>query len=48
VPAHPVDRLDWQHRAASIGAYRDIAAEHGQVFQAAIAAYQAAEHRRRP
>ena len=24
VPGHPVDRLDWQRRAASIGAYREL------------------------
>ena len=24
VPKHPVDRLDWQQRAASIGAYREL------------------------
>jgi len=24
VPAHPVDRLDWQRRAASIGAWREL------------------------
>ena len=24
VPEHPVDRLDWQRRAASIGAYREL------------------------
>ena len=24
VPAHPVDRLDWQRRASSIGAYREL------------------------
>ena len=24
VPDHPVDRLDWQQRAASIGAYREL------------------------
>jgi hypothetical protein len=24
VPEHPVDRLDWQHRASSIGAYREL------------------------
>jgi conjugative relaxase-like TrwC/TraI family protein len=24
VPLHPVDRLDWQQRAASIGAYREL------------------------
>ena len=24
VPEHPVDRLDWQQRAASIGAYREL------------------------
>ena len=24
VPAHPVDRLEWQRRAASIGAYREL------------------------
>jgi hypothetical protein len=23
VPAHPLDRLDWQRRAASIGAWRN-------------------------
>ncbi len=24
VPDHPLDRLDWQHRAADIGAYREL------------------------
>ena len=24
VPAHPLDRLDWQQRAASIGAWREL------------------------
>ena len=24
VPGHPLDRLDWQHRAASIGAWREL------------------------
>ena len=24
VPGHPVDRLDWQRRASSIGAYREL------------------------
>jgi hypothetical protein len=24
VPAHPVDRLDWQRRAAAIGAWREL------------------------
>jgi hypothetical protein len=24
VPGHPVDRLDWQRRAASVGAYREL------------------------
>ena len=24
VPGHPVDRLEWQRRAASIGAYREL------------------------
>ena len=24
VPAHPLNRLDWQHRASSIGAYREL------------------------
>ena len=28
VPAHPVDRLDWQQRASSIGAYRELSGYH--------------------
>ncbi len=24
VPAHPLERLDWQRRASSIGAYREL------------------------
>jgi AAA domain len=28
VPDHPVDRLDWQHRASSIGAYRELHGYH--------------------
>jgi AAA domain len=28
VPAHPLDRLDWQKRAASIGAWRELSGYH--------------------
>ena len=28
VPGHPVDRLDWQRRASSIGAYRGAGRRH--------------------
>ena len=28
VPAHPLDRLDWQRRAASIGAWRELSGYH--------------------
>jgi conjugative relaxase-like TrwC/TraI family protein len=28
VPAHPLDRLDWQRRAASIGAWRELSGHH--------------------
>ena len=28
VPAHPLDRLDWQHKAASIGAWRELSGYH--------------------
>ncbi|MFY9931547.1 MAG: hypothetical protein WAK82_26445 [Streptosporangiaceae bacterium] len=28
VPGHPVDRLDWQQRASSIGAYRELSGYH--------------------
>ncbi len=29
VPEHPVDRLDWQRRASSIGAWRELSGHHG-------------------
>ena len=28
VPAHPLDRLDWQRRAAAIGAWRELSGHH--------------------
>jgi hypothetical protein len=28
VPEHPLDRLDWQKRAASIGAWRELSGYH--------------------
>ena len=28
VPAHPLDRLDWQRRAAAIGAWRELSGYH--------------------
>jgi hypothetical protein len=28
VPGHPLDRLDWQHRAAAIGAWRELSGYH--------------------
>ena len=28
VPAHPLDRLDWQKRAAAIGAWRELSGYH--------------------
>ena len=28
VPAHPLDRLDWQRRAASVGAWRELSGYH--------------------
>ena len=28
VPEHPLNRLDWQHRASSIGAYRELSGHH--------------------